>query len=170
MIHTLLDARRGDGIFEGRTLEIHVVWFKQNTEPVEGIGMVPSSATSFMASTADKLASIELERLGFVHPDKLVFEPVDVGSTFAEAAKIIESASPQQPRKRTFLQRFNDWRPLQSIGTSNVDSTRLLFISGSRGLARFLSDNKEGQSFKRTKRVFLVKQSKQVGESWIFLR
>ena len=37
----------------------------------------------------------ELERLSKLHPDKLVVEPVDVGGTFAQGARVIESVSQQ---------------------------------------------------------------------------
>jgi hypothetical protein len=68
-IHTLLEARRGDGI-DGQRPEIHVVWFKQNPEHVNESKMAPSYATSLEASTADKIASAELERFRLLHPDK----------------------------------------------------------------------------------------------------
>jgi hypothetical protein len=87
-IHTLLEARRGDGI-ERRTLDIHVVWFKQNQEHVNENGMAPSYAKSLEASTTDKIASAELERFRLLHPDKLVIESVDVDSTFAQGTQVI---------------------------------------------------------------------------------
>jgi hypothetical protein len=89
-IRTLLEARRGDGIERG-TPEIYVVWFKQNQEHVDENGMAPFYATSLEAFTADELASAELERFHLLHPDKLVIESVDVGSTFANGTQIIGS-------------------------------------------------------------------------------
>ncbi|CZR62672.1 uncharacterized protein PAC_12569 [Phialocephala subalpina] len=156
-IHTLLEARRGDGI-EGRTPKIHVVWFKQNLGRVHGNGMAPSYETSFEASAVDRIASAELERLRLVRPDKLVIEPVDVGSTFAQVAKFIESA-PRTRRKLTFLQRLGTWlqRPLSLGSFKTVDSARLLLISGSRGFAESLSGYSEGRSYTEDEPSILTK-------------
>jgi cytochrome-b5 reductase len=128
-IHTLLEARRGDGI-DGRRPDIHVVWFKQNPERVNENGMAPSYTTSLEASTADKIASAELERFRLLHPDNLVIESVDVGSTLAQGTEVLESA-PQ--------------RHLKIVKTSKVP--KLLIISGSRSFADSLAGENEGRSF-----------------------
>jgi hypothetical protein len=161
-IHTLLEARRGDGI-EGWTPKIHVVWFKHNQEYVDENGIASSYTASLEASTADKLANAELERLRLVHPDKLAIEPVDVGGTFAQVVNVIESA-PQQRRQPTFLQRLVVWgnRPAHSLWTSseslmNADSAKLLIISGSRSFAESLSGENDSGSFTEDGPTILTK-------------
>jgi hypothetical protein len=133
-IYTLLEARRGDGI-KRRAPKIHVVWFKQNREQVAEDIITFSHALSSEASTADDIASLELERLRLAHPDKLVIELHDIGSTFAQARKFIESALAQN-RETTFLEHV--------LGTS---ATKLLLISGSRDFAESLSRHEESPGF-----------------------
>lgn len=76
-----------------------------NLERVDEHGMSPSYApsTPFEASTAGKIACAELERLRKFHPDKFVVGSVDVGSTFAHGARVIESVSQQRRGKLIFL-------------------------------------------------------------------
>jgi hypothetical protein len=81
------------------------VWFEQNLESVDEHGMSSPYApsTSFEVSTA----CAELERLSRLHRDKVIIEPVDAGSTFAQGARVIESVSQQRRSKLTFLQRLD---------------------------------------------------------------
>ena len=110
-LHTLLEERRGDGIGEKelRRLELHVVWFEQNLERVDTQEMSSPYApsTSLEVSTA----CAELERLSRLHLNKLVVEPVDAGSTFAQGSRVIESVSQQRRSKLTFLQRLDACGP-----------------------------------------------------------
>ena len=72
-IHTLLETRRGDGI-KSRRPDIFVVWFKQSQDLADESGMASAWNDSLEGSTADKIASAELERLRVGHPDKLAVE------------------------------------------------------------------------------------------------
>jgi hypothetical protein len=65
-----------------------------------------------------------------LHPDNLVIESVDVGSTLAQGTEVLESA-PQ--------------RHLKIVKTSKVP--KLLIISGSRSFADSLAGENEGRSF-----------------------
>jgi hypothetical protein len=141
-IHTLLEARRGDGVL-GRRPEVHVVWFNQNLERVDENEMAPSNIASFEASIANKIATAELERLRLAYPDKLVIETIDVGNTFAQVTMMIKSAS-KHCHKPPLLERWSMWASWGSL--KNTDSDNLLFISGSRDFADSLSGYNEGQS------------------------
>jgi hypothetical protein len=141
-IHTLLEVRRGDGILGGRP-EVHVVWFNQNLERVDENKMAPSNRASFEASTANKIATTELERLRLAYPDKLVIETIDVGNKFAQGAMMIKSASKHR-HKPPLSERWSMWASWGSL--KNTDSDNLLFISGSRDFADSLSGYNDGQS------------------------
>ena len=141
-IHTLLEVRRGDGILGGRP-EVHVVWFNQNLERVDENKMAPSNRASFEASTANKIATAELERLRLAYPDKLVIGTIDVGNTFAQGAMIIKSAS-KHCHKPPLPERWSMWASWSSL--KNTDRENLLFIFGSRDFADSLSGYNEGQS------------------------
>jgi hypothetical protein len=135
-INTLLEVRRGDGI-DGQRPEIHVVWFKQNPEHVDENGMAPSYATSLEASTADKIASAELESFRLLHPDKLVIESVEVGSAFTQGTEVLESL----PQRRL----------------KTAKTPKLLIISGSRSFAESLARENEGRSFTEDGPTILTK-------------
>ncbi|TVY52460.1 hypothetical protein LCER1_G007942 [Lachnellula cervina] len=152
-IHTLLEARRGDGIV-GQTPEIHVVWFKQSLKPVDEHAVYSSDATVLEAWTADKLAGAELERLRLLYPDKLTLEPVDVGGTLTHATRFLESAEQRHSSRGWTFQ--NSWNPFKT------NSEKLLIISGSKGFAESLSAYKDGQSLTEDG-PGIISKSKQAG-------
>lgn len=117
-IHTLLEARKGDGIVR-RTPDIHVVWFRHNPKPA--VVDADGSSQSHNQSTADEIAGRELERLHLLHPDRLVVESIDAENMFihGQAVNAIESSR---------------------------QSSKLLLISGSTSLSEYLSGYREGRS------------------------
>ena len=136
-IHTLLEVRRGDGL-ESRRPNLHVVWCRETVYGEKEDEMAQLSTKLIEDSAADEIASAELERLRLLHPANLVIESVDVGSTFPQAAKVVESPS----RRRRLAPRIDI--PLNHLISrlnpfGKGGSDKLLLISGSRQFAESLS-------------------------------
>jgi len=171
-IYTLLETRRGDGISTSRRPDIHVVWFNQKHKPesrFDAENGIPdlsreAGAAPFegIASTIDKVAHGELEKLRLLHPDKLAIELIDAGtgstslSSFPSLAlEVIESSPSLRPSKRTFLQRL---QPALHLQVPN--SAKLLFIAGSRGFGESLAGGSESTE---EDRPGIVKRTEQAG-------
>lgn len=87
------------------------------------------------------------------HPDKLIVGTVNVGSTLAQGASLLESGTECRGPTSTFLKRLYAWfgsTPSYFVrfeAFQNVDSPRLFLISGSRRFADSLSGSGAGRDF-----------------------